>query len=319
MEYPKFKVCVRSYTYNQSAYITDTMNGFVLQETNYPFVCCIVDDCSTDGEQDVIRKYFMANFSTEEASFEQETSYATILYAQHKTNKNCYFAVLLLKENYYSKQQSFKKLEYIKPWRDGCTYDALCEGDDYWIHPHKLQMQTDFLDSHEDYVMCHTRYKTNQYGNISVVPICTRDDSQYTRDIILNGNCCGTLTVMFRSDVYDSLPRLWEGQGFLMGDVPSWIELSTKGKIGYLPEITAEYNYCDESASHSNNLKKRVRFIMNSLEITMFYNEKLGLNLKIDKKPYYFDAFRAMLHQLAKKIIGKKGIKKMKQIRGDYR
>ncbi len=261
----------------------------------------------------------MANFSTEDPSFEQETSYATILYAQHKTNKNCYFAVLLLKENYYSKKQSSKKLEYIKPWRDGCTYDALCEGDDYWIHPHKLQMQTDFLDSHEDYVMCHTRYKIKQDGISNAVSICTRDDSQYTRDIILKDNCVGTLTVMYRSDVYDSLPRLWEGQGFLMGDMPSWIELSTKGKIGYLPEITAEYNFCEESASHSGNLKKQIRFIKNILEIRMFYNEKLGLNLKVSKKPYYSKMFHTLRYQFVKKIIGKKGIKKIKQIRGDYR
>lgn len=53
-ENTKFKVSVRCFTYNQADYITDTMDGFTMQQTNFPFVCCIVDDASTDGEQNVI-------------------------------------------------------------------------------------------------------------------------------------------------------------------------------------------------------------------------------------------------------------------------
>ena len=40
--------------YNQSKYIEDALNGFIMQKTNFPFVCVIIDDASTDGEQDVI-------------------------------------------------------------------------------------------------------------------------------------------------------------------------------------------------------------------------------------------------------------------------
>ena len=54
MEYPKFKVCCRCFTFNQAKYITDTMDGFTMQQTSFPFVCTIVDDASTDGEQEVI-------------------------------------------------------------------------------------------------------------------------------------------------------------------------------------------------------------------------------------------------------------------------
>ena len=57
MEYPKFKVTVSCMTYNQSKYITDAMNGFTMQQTDFPFVCTIVDDASTDGEQQVIKQY----------------------------------------------------------------------------------------------------------------------------------------------------------------------------------------------------------------------------------------------------------------------
>ena len=54
-----FKVCIRCQTYNHSAYIVDAMNGFCMQKTSFPFVCCIIDDNSTDGEQEVIKNYYI--------------------------------------------------------------------------------------------------------------------------------------------------------------------------------------------------------------------------------------------------------------------
>ena len=96
-----YKVLVRCFTFNQSKYIKDALNGFVMQETDFPFVCAIVDDCSTDGEQDVIKSYLDTEFNMESAEL-YETDYANIIVAVHKTNINCSFAVFLLKYNHYS-------------------------------------------------------------------------------------------------------------------------------------------------------------------------------------------------------------------------
>ena len=122
MEYPKFKVTVSCMTYNQAKYITDALNGFTMQQTSFPFICTIVDDASTDGEQEVIRRYVEEYFDFSEGSvaYHKETDYAYITYAQHKTNKNCYFAVLYLKENLYLQPQ--KKDACLKEWRDGIEY-----------------------------------------------------------------------------------------------------------------------------------------------------------------------------------------------------
>ena len=156
MEYPKFKVCCRCSTFNQAKYITDAMNGFTMQQTSFPFVCTIVDDASTDGEQEVIKQYVEDNFDFSEgsAAFNKETDYAFITYAQHKTNKNCYFAVLYLKENHYSQKKD--KCPYLKEWRDGVEYMAICEGDDYWIDSMKIQIQIDYMDNHPDCGMTRT-------------------------------------------------------------------------------------------------------------------------------------------------------------------
>ena len=258
----------------------------------------------------------MANFSTEDASFEQETSYATILYAPHKTNKNCYFAVLLLKENYYSKRQSSKKLEYIKPWRDGCTYDALCEGDDYWIHPHKLQMQTDFLDSHEDYVMCHTDFRltNNKYKNhIRHFP----EGDDYRQWIFFKGIRVNTLTSMYRIDVFNRLPHLWVGKGWMMGDWPLWIELSQEGKLKYMPIVTSCYRILSQSASHGS-LEFELRGTHNALlEVRKFYADYYGIQLPNDgyTKQLYIDcmkiAFKHNNIEVAKKYKAEADQKKM--------
>ena len=148
-----YKVLVRCFTFNQSKYIEDALNGFVMQKTNFPFICAIVDDCSTDGEQDVIKSYLNTEFNMESAE-SYETDYANIIVAVHKTNVNCSFAVFFLKYNHYSIKKT--KSPYLQPIRDVCSYEAMCEGDDYWTYPLKLQTQVDFLDSHEDVVVsCH--------------------------------------------------------------------------------------------------------------------------------------------------------------------
>lgn len=145
-------------TYNHSPYITDAMNGFVMQKTDFPFVCTIMDDASTDGEQEVIKKYMQNFFDLQDSSvaYERDTDYGHLTFAQHKTNKNCFFAIILLKENHYSQRKN--KAPYLTEWMD-TKYIALCEGDDYWTDPLKLQKQVDFLEKHEECSLCCHRYK----------------------------------------------------------------------------------------------------------------------------------------------------------------
>ena len=153
-----FKLYVRCMTYNQHHYIKDTMDGFVMQQTTFPYVCCIVDDASTDGEQDVIRGYVKENFdpSASDAFLDKDTEYGIVTYVPHVSNKNCYFLIILLKENHYQSGREYETTKYIQEWIGKTQYVALCEGDDYWIYPGKLQNQIDFLDEHPEVVVsCH--------------------------------------------------------------------------------------------------------------------------------------------------------------------
>ena len=155
---PCFLLRVNCMTYNQSAYIADALNGFVMQQTSFPFVCIIVDDASTDGEQEVVKKYMQEHFDLQDSSvaYERDTDYGHVTFAQHKTNKNCYFAVVYLYENHHSQKKS--KAPYLTEWMD-TKYIALCEGDDYWTDPLKLQKQVSFLEEHPEYSLCCHRFK----------------------------------------------------------------------------------------------------------------------------------------------------------------
>lgn len=257
MEYPKFKVCCRCFTFNQAKYITDAMNGFTMQQTSFPFVCCIVDDASTDGEQDVIRKYVEENFDFSEGSvaYHKETDYAHITYAQHKTNKNCYFAVLDLKDNHYS--QGKPKMGYLSEWRDMCEYEALCEGDDYWIDPNKLQKQVDFLDNHPDYSMVCAYHKVlfEESGYISYPPKVVEKDMMYG-DFVISNNVA-TATNMYRLPMYRAYLREIDPitKGWYMGDVPLWLYMSANGKVrkqGFIPIV---YRNHKGSASHPEDIQ----------------------------------------------------------------
>ena len=156
-------------TYNQSGYIVDAMNGICMQQTNFAYVGIIMDDASTDGEQEVILKYLEDHFDIDATEYvnKEETDDYTMLFARHKENTNCYFAVFFLKYNHYSdRKMRDRKMSYLSKWETNVKYIAFCEGDDYWTDSHKLKRQVDFLDSNIEFVICsHTYIRAEEQTN----------------------------------------------------------------------------------------------------------------------------------------------------------
>lgn len=234
-------------TYNHSAYITDTMDGFVMQQTDFPFVCTIMDDASTDGEQDMIKRYVKDNFDMQDTSvaYEKDTDYGHVTFARHKTNRNCFFAVIYLKENHYSQRKS--KAAYLTEWLD-TKYIALCEGDDYWTDPLKLQKQVDYLEKHENIKLCCTDtkvltqdgdyYNWSQYHDSRVAAV---------EDIILfglggKGVYFQTATFVYRSSLlekdYPSYCRKCH-----VGDYPLLLWAALNGGVYYMNDTTSTYRF----------------------------------------------------------------------------
>ena len=253
-----FKVSVWCNTYNQTSYIKDTMDGFCMQQTSFPFVCLIMDDASTDGEPEVIKQYLNDHFDTE---WTKETEDYHLTLARHQENKNCYFAVYLLKYNHYSIKKP--RLKYYRELTDEIDYVALCEGDDYWTDAHKLQKQADALDANPQATLVYTNFRIidGEGKPISRPFIKDFPGRSHSGDnlptLLRYGNFVMTLTTMYRYKVLESEYR---ANCPVRMDFDTTMCAALMGDFIWLPEQTACYRSL-ESGMVRSNLQKGLRWI----------------------------------------------------------
>lgn len=269
--YPDFLVRIDCMTYNHAPYIEDAMNGFCMQQTTFPFVATIIDDASTDGEPEVIRSYLDAHFDLSEKGVARqwETDDAYFIYAQHRENKNCYFAVVLLKYNFYSINKS--KAPLIKEWTN-TKYVAFCEGDDYWIEQKKLKSQIDYMESHTECGMVYSQIK--QYVQVKKQYIdgwCK--ESNFDDMLVFNAVC--TLTVCMRTSLYNAYTKKYSiiasKRKWKMGDYPLWLYAFGESKVHFINIIMGIYRILQESASHTSSFVVRMNFNLSAFDIRLFF------------------------------------------------
>lgn len=229
-------VVISCMTYNHAHYIEDAMNGFCMQKSNFPFVVLIVDDASTDGEQDLIKKYLNEYFEMENAR-RWETNDAHYIETRHKENRNCWFVAVLLKHNFYQKKKD--KWPLIAEWENAAKYVAVCEGDDYWTDSNKLQKQVDFLESHPDYSMCfHDVNIKAEKGRTWYKVFGKLEDRDYTGIENLVTWSVPTCSIVCLSKIYKTRPS---NPKFTMGDNVLILHCSRNGKIRCIPEKMGVY------------------------------------------------------------------------------
>ena len=287
-----YKVLVRCFTFNQSKYIEDTLNGFVMQKTDFPYVCVIVDDSSTDGEQELIKAYINKEFEMAKSE-EYETGYANITIAPHKSNPNCTFIVFFLKYNHYSKKQ--RKSIYLQPWRECSVYEAICEGDDYWVRSDKLQMQVDFLDSHPECQYVFTaRYVDDENKHTRTIQRYKK--RAYTTHDILSGFNPGIQNVCYRVDLTKNFVQYWGINSDRL--IPYCASLI--GTIDYIDEITSVYRITGEGVSTS--IKKEDWFRHAATDFYRFHSVCKSKDKKAYKKGManYLNAINLPKRQLWK-------------------
>ena len=120
------KVSVLCAAYNHEEYLRQTLDSFLNQKTDFPFEVLVNDDASTDSTGDIIREY--------------AARYPEIIRPFYQ------------KENLYSRRINLYDVVFFPACRG--EYIAVCEGDDYWNDPEKLQLQVDWLDAHPEYSAC---------------------------------------------------------------------------------------------------------------------------------------------------------------------
>ena len=200
-------VTVCCITYNQERFVQAALDSFIMQKTNFPFEVIISDDSSTDGTRTIITEYAQ--------------KYPDIIKPIFH-NKN-----LGSLNNYLD---NFK--------RATGKYVAMCEGDDYWTDPEKLQKQVDFLETNPGYSISFHPVEVLHDDDTSKDHIFPEETSGFDLDTILDHNFIQTNSVMYRRQKeYKKL----SGADFAPGDWYLHIYHARFGKIGFMHDVMAVY------------------------------------------------------------------------------
>lgn len=204
-EKPQPLVSICCLVYNHEPYLRECFEGFVMQQTTFPIEILVHDDASTDHSADIIREY--------------TTKYPDLFKPIYQT------------DNQHSKGISISAT-YQFPRAKG-KYIALCEGDDYWTDPLKLQKQVEFLEANPDFSLCFHLRDILENGQLRADELVVEKDVWEINEAMCH--YVPTQTVLFRN--YSSIiPKKCKSL-----DVTLWISISRFGKFKYLNFTGAVY------------------------------------------------------------------------------
>jgi glycosyltransferase involved in cell wall biosynthesis len=203
-------VSVSCITYNHEKFIREAIEGFLMQKTTFPIEILIHDDASTDGTADIIKEY--------------ERKYSDLIFPIYQA------------ENQYSKEVKVA-FTYQFPRARG-KYIALCEGDDYWTNPLKLQRQTHFLETNLDYIAVAENGIVKNSTRNQIYPFSEEPERDLTIAEMVEKRRFPTASVVFRKDAITNFRE--EAKQAI--DTILWCYLASKGKFRYLTNISSVYN-----------------------------------------------------------------------------
>jgi glycosyltransferase involved in cell wall biosynthesis len=243
--------------YNHESYIAQALDGFLSQQTTFPFEIIVSDDASTDKTADIICRY--------------EREHPGL------------FRTFYHSENQYSRHIPFFVNELVASARG--KYLALCEGDDYWTNPLKLQKQVDFLENNPAFSACfhdcaillendgsinHKASKANEYNNNVFT----------TKHLIIDG-FVNTCTVILRTE-FLIIPKFFYEH---LIDRLLLQLISLKGPIIYLNEEMAVYRKHSCGITNKEYSSRDIEQIQNRWDkFNVYTNFKYGHLIKVIKR-----------------------------------
>jgi len=228
-------------TFNQEHYIQEAIEGVIMQKCNFNFELIIGDDCSTDNTrsfcEDFVSKYNNINLITSNINLGITSNFV-------RTLQVC-----------------------------NGKYVALCEGDDYWIDPYKLQKQVDFLEANPECILVHTNGYIKK--NNKLIPWHEWDilegDVQQT---FYYGPSVRTCTALLRAEpLLEYLNLLNFSNIKIIGDWPIFAYYSTKGKFGYLRDKMSVYRINSNSITSRKLLINYFNYSKDVIEVKRFLRD----------------------------------------------
>ena len=235
--------------YNHEPFIQHCLHGFVMQQTTFKYIVLVHDDASTDNTASIIRDYAL--------------KYPKII------------KPILQTDNQYSRGN------------DPCTrilfpsitskYIAICEGDDYWTDPLKLQKQVDYMEAHPECTLCignaiehweDQRQPDKLFANIA--------DRDYEPEEISHGWLVSTQTAMFRKTVLktDLYHRYITDPKIITGDLPLWLTCASLGTVHGMSDVFAVYRRLPSGFMLSMKAEDRIAMGNHRIEIYKIFGKQ---------------------------------------------
>lgn len=243
MDTPVVSVCCTCF--NHERYIAKALQSFINQNTSFKYEIIVHDDASTDNSANIIREF--------------EAKYPDLIHPIYQ------------KENQYSKKVKITK-DIIIPRAKG-KYIALCEGDDFWCDPEKLQIQFEYMEEHSDcYLTCHSNLIVDESGKhvISVKKLADYDVDIGFELAIRQSPIAHLSTYFVRKELFYSFTSIKELCP--VGDLSLCIEAAIKGPIHYSNRMMSCYrkmsvsSWSREMASNHEKREKHLLRMINYFE-----------------------------------------------------
>ncbi|MEI7903426.1 MAG: glycosyltransferase, partial [bacterium] len=169
-------VSVKMITYNHEPYIAQAIEGVLMQETDFPIELVIGEDCSTDRTREIVLEY--------------------------QRRRPDVIRVVLWDKNVGAGRNSQELDELLRG-----EFIAFNEGDDYWVHPKKLQRQVSLLEKHPDCALCFSDgIIASEFDQSRVVERMPLPEHNRAKFLDLLQGIPLTCTLVYRRVVVDSRP-----------------------------------------------------------------------------------------------------------------
>jgi glycosyltransferase involved in cell wall biosynthesis len=216
-------------TYNHEKFISEALDSFLMQVTDFPFEIIVRDDASLDNTRNIIEKYYKR--------------FPKII------------KPILEEENTYSKG--------VKPFKETTNlaigkYIALCEGDDYWTDNKKLQIQADILEKNSIY--SSVAHQAVVLDGEESKDFSHSVKTDYVLDDLIFERKFHTASLVFRRDILKKYPL---PSNVLSGDKMLILLLALCGKIRFINKRMCVYR------KHEGGISSWVNMGMMKQDINM--------------------------------------------------
>ena len=237
------KVSVCMITYNHEKFISQAIEGVLMQETDFDFELVIGEDFSTDTTRAICEQY--ANKYPEK------------------------IRLLPSSRNFGSMRNFMRTLNECRG-----EYIALCEGDDYWTDPLKLQKQVDILENSDRYNLCfHNVDVVNNTGVFIGKVYMEGRKKEISFTDLAKGDYTKTCSVVFKNTTL--FKSFIQNQNYIHQDTTLFLTLLEDGTGYYLNETMAAYRLHEGGIWTGKNAFQRNKDgIINNRIIAEYYSNR---------------------------------------------